>query len=83
MYLSNGRTIHAYDHTFYLDTPMRNGLDMSGRLLHLERAVVKADISGPEVSGSAEGFVLMGFYAENESYFDEPAQRSPSAGRFT
>jgi len=64
-------TLHAYDHTFYLDLPTPRGLDMPGGLLHLERAVVKDDISGSEGSEDTEDFVLMGFYAENASYFDD------------
>jgi hypothetical protein len=64
-------TLHLYDHTFYLNLPMWNALDMPGRLLHLERGVVKHDISGLEVTGSTEGVEIMGFYAENESYFDD------------
>lgn len=64
-------TLHIYDHTFYLNLPMWNGLDMPGQLLHLERGVVKAKISGLEVTDGTEDFELMGFYAENESYFDD------------
>jgi predicted dehydrogenase len=64
-------TLHAYDHTFYLDLPTPRGLDLPGRLRHLERAAVRADIRAPEVSGSTEEFVLLGFYAENESYFED------------
>jgi hypothetical protein len=48
---------------------------MPGQLLHVERGEVKADISGLEVTDGAgnitEGFELMGFYAENERYFDD------------
>lgn len=64
-------TLHAYDHTFFLNLPMWNTPDMPGRLLHLERGAVKADISGLDVIEGTEDFVLMGFYAENESYFDD------------
>jgi hypothetical protein len=64
-------TLHAHDHTFYLNLPMWNALDMPGRLLHLERGMVVADIGGPEVTDGSEGFELMGFYAENASYFDD------------
>lgn len=64
-------TLHAEDHTFYLDLPTSRGLDWPGRLRHVERAVVKADISAPELSGSTAEFVLMGFYAENERYFED------------
>jgi hypothetical protein len=64
-------TLYAYDHTFYLNLPMWNALDMPGQLLHLERGEIKADISGLEVTGTTEGFEIMGFYAENEHYFDD------------
>lgn len=64
-------TLHLSDHTFYLNLPMWNGLDTTGQLVHVERGVVKSGINGLEVTGDAEGFALMGFYAENESYFND------------
>ena len=64
-------TLYAYDHTFYLNLPMWNALDMPGQLLHIKRGEIKADISGLEVTGTTEGFEIMGFYAENASYFND------------
>lgn len=64
-------TLHAYDHTFFLNLPMWNGLDMPGQLLHVERGKIKADVRGTAETDGAEGFELMGFYAENASYFDD------------
>jgi myo-inositol 2-dehydrogenase / D-chiro-inositol 1-dehydrogenase len=64
-------TLYLHDHTFYLNLPMWNALDMPGQLLHLERGIVKENVSGLEVTGTLEGFEIMGFYAENASYFDD------------
>jgi predicted dehydrogenase len=64
-------TVHAHDHTFFLGIPVWNGFDAPGRVQHLHKGTLMEDESGPDVSGSSEGFILNGFYGENESFFDD------------
>lgn len=62
-------TVHARDHTFLAH--MAEGRDGTGSLLHLERDEVRQELSGYDVAGSEEGFVLEGFCGENASFFDD------------
>jgi predicted dehydrogenase len=63
-------TIHAWDHTFYLDLPLSNSLDLPGRLQHIEKDKRQQDVTGEEISDGSEMFELNGFYAENAAFFD-------------
>ncbi len=72
-------SLYAQDHTFYLNLPIWNGFDAPGRLQHLHTGVLVHDETGPQVTGSADDFVLNGFYAENAAFFDDiQAGRRPS-----
>jgi predicted dehydrogenase len=64
-------TIHACNHTFFLNLPIWNAFDAPGRLMHLEKGKVVFDATGPQISGSDEEFILNGFYGENASFFDD------------
>jgi predicted dehydrogenase len=64
-------SIQALDHSFYLSLPIWNGFDAPGRLQHVFRGTLVSDQTGPEVTGSAEDYVLNGFYGESESFLDE------------
>jgi predicted dehydrogenase len=61
--------LHARDHTFFLEIPMWNGYDTPGRLVHLERGMLVEDLRGP-AGEDALPFVLGGFFAEYEAFFD-------------
>ena len=63
-------TLHLHNHTFFIDLPVGRGYDAPGRLVHLEKGRVVLDLAGPEAAGGAEGFLLNGFYAENEAFFE-------------
>ncbi len=63
-------TVHAQDHTFYLDLPLQGSLDFPGRLQHIERNERKLDITGLELAESSEMYEINGFYAENTAFFD-------------
>jgi predicted dehydrogenase len=68
-------TVHAKDHSLFVQIPMWGGPDSPGRLDHFERGRVVADVAGdPD-----EGFVMGGFYGEYEAFLgDLAAGRSPS-----
>jgi hypothetical protein len=62
--------VHAHGDTWYLHLPS-GGIDAGGRLRHVQAGEVVEDVSGPELSGTDERFVLEGFYGENASFFDD------------
>lgn len=64
-------TAYAHDHTFYLHIPVWDAFDSPGRLQHLAKGQLLCDVSGREVSDGPEAFEMMGFYAENASFFDD------------
>jgi myo-inositol 2-dehydrogenase/D-chiro-inositol 1-dehydrogenase len=73
-------TIHAGAHTLFVRIPMWGRLDSPGRLQHLARGEVTADIGGEE-RGGTEPCVLGGFYGEYEAFLgDVAAGRTPSPG---
>ena len=68
-------TVHAGPHTLFLRIPMWDAYDSPGRLQHLERGRVAADVAGE----GTEPFVLGGFYGEYEAFLgDLAAGRTPS-----
>ena len=73
-------TLHAYDQVTFLQLPIWNGFDSPGRLVQVQAGRVVTEITGPEVSGSAEDFVLNGFYAENAAFFDDIRAGNAPAG---
>ena len=62
-------TLYLHDHTFFLNLPMWQQFDAPGRLQHLERGALAADLSGEDICRD-ESFVTLGFYGENASFFD-------------
>jgi len=72
-------TLHAHDHTFFLELPIWHAFDMPGRLQHLEKGEVRFDRRGTELGAGTHDYELMGFYAENASFFaDIRHDRRPS-----
>lgn len=72
-------TIHAGGHTLFVRIPMWGPLDLPGRLHHVERGQVVADLGGDEVGGTSDACVLGGFYGEYEAFLgDLGAGRTPS-----
>ncbi len=63
-------TVHLRDVSYELRLPVWGGFDSPGRLLELRRGELALDLDGPAASGSGEGFVLSGFYAEDAAFFD-------------
>ena len=72
--------VYVAGHTFFLNTPIWKGYDFPGELVHVENGVVMDRISGSELSNSSEDFVLNGFYAEDETFFDAIRQGKRPAG---
>lgn len=64
-------TIHARDHTFFLELPMWSGIDTPGKLQHYEKGELKLELTGLDLYENSQGFRLMGFYAENACFFDD------------
>ena len=74
-------TLHAEGHTLFLHLPVAGSSDIPGRLLHLERGRVAAELAGMPAGKDAEPFVLAGFYAQYEAFLgDLAAGRPPSPG---
>jgi predicted dehydrogenase len=69
-------TLHLQDESFYLRIPMWSAYDSPGRLEHVQKGRLAAEVLGdPE----APSFVLGGFDAETEAFFDAlAAGRAPS-----
>jgi hypothetical protein len=66
-------------HSLFLQIPMWNAFDSPGRLQHIERSVLIADLRGDAVSDGPAAWELGGFYAEYEAFLgDLLAGRTPS-----
>jgi myo-inositol 2-dehydrogenase / D-chiro-inositol 1-dehydrogenase len=63
-------TLHFYDRIFFLHLPIWNAFDSPGSLVEVVQGQVISILSGPQVSGSTEDFILNGFYAEDAAFFD-------------
>jgi myo-inositol 2-dehydrogenase / D-chiro-inositol 1-dehydrogenase len=72
-------TVEARGHTFFLKVPMWGAFDSPGRLQHLERGTLVADLGGDTVTDGQEPFELGGFYDEYGAFIgDLAAGRKPS-----
>lgn len=72
-------TVHAFDHTFYLQVPMWGAVDSPGRLQHFHKGALAVESRGDEGSGGVNPFELGGFYAEYEAFLgDLKAGRTPA-----
>jgi len=60
--------IHCADQAFEL--ACGNGLDAPGWLRRYQENRLAAEISGAQLAGSEESYILNGFYAEDEAFFD-------------
>jgi predicted dehydrogenase len=70
-------TVHALNHLYGLHLPVWDAFDVPGRLFHLEKGNLVEDVTGPQVSGGEENFILNGFSQEDAAFFDDIR-----AGRF-
>jgi myo-inositol 2-dehydrogenase/D-chiro-inositol 1-dehydrogenase len=71
-------TLHAFNRIFFLHLPIWNAFDSPGSLVEVVKGKIISTVSGPEVAGSNEDFVLNGFYAEDAAFFDDICHgRSP------
>jgi predicted dehydrogenase len=64
-------TVYLHDRTFFLNLPMWGGFDAPGRLQYLQRGQLELDVTALDVSDGPEPYIVMGFYAENASFFDD------------
>lgn len=62
--------INAKDHTFFLQTPIWNGFDTPGELVHVHNGELVSKISGLDLNCGTEMFETNGFYDENEVFFE-------------
>lgn len=62
--------VTALDQTFFLQTPIWDGVDAPGELLHMKACELKTRISGLELTDSQEMFETNGFYDENAAFFE-------------
>jgi myo-inositol 2-dehydrogenase / D-chiro-inositol 1-dehydrogenase len=74
-------TVHAEGHTLFTWLPVAGSSDLPGRLKHVERGRVVADLIGPPGGPDAEPFVLAGFLAQDAAFLDALARgATPSPG---
>jgi myo-inositol 2-dehydrogenase / D-chiro-inositol 1-dehydrogenase len=70
-------TVEARGHTFFLKVPMWGAFDSPGRLQHLERGTLVADLTGDTLSDGALPFELGGFYDEYVGFLGDLAAGRP------
>jgi predicted dehydrogenase len=74
-------TIQAEGHTLVLELPVADSADIPGRLTHVQRGRVMAELEGVPPERGGELFVLAGFHAQCEAFLDDVAAgRTPSPG---
>ena len=61
-------TVYCADRAFEL--ACSNGLDAPGWLRRYQENRLDEEISGAQLAGSEESYILNGFYAEDEAFFD-------------
>jgi hypothetical protein len=69
--LSERAEAHAHDHSFFLRGGCGGGPDFPGVLRHFEMGKLVAQVSGAEMAGSGEMFMLEGFYGEHAAFLDD------------
>jgi len=62
--------VNAYDHTFFLNTPIWDGFDTPGKLVHVKDGKLQEEILGSQLGGGEEMFETNGFYSENYTFFN-------------
>lgn len=62
--------IHAGEQSFFLKTPIWDGFDAPGELVHIKAGTVVSSISGLEVCDCQDMFETNGFYDENREFFE-------------
>jgi myo-inositol 2-dehydrogenase/D-chiro-inositol 1-dehydrogenase len=77
-------TVNLLDNTFFLNIPMWAAYDVPGHLTHMFKGQTVMDVTGDEISDGDEMFEFCGFYAENESFFNDlRAGRKPKDDIFS
>ena len=72
-------TVHAEGHTLFAWLPVAGSSDAPGRLRHVERGRVVAEVVGSAAGPDAEAFVLAGFHAQDAAFLDAVARGSAPA----
>ena len=73
--------VHARDESFYLNVPMWAAFDSPGRLQHLVRGTLAAEVSGDALPDGTALFEAGGFHAEYVAFLDSlEAGRPPAPG---
>ncbi len=62
--------VTALDQTFFLRTPIWDGMDAPGEYLRIKGCAAQSRISGLELTDSQEMFETNGFYRENFDFFE-------------
>lgn len=63
-------SVNALDHTFFLHTPIWDGFDAPGKLVHIKSGKLEKYISGLDLKCGEEMFETNGFYDENYIFFE-------------
>jgi len=64
-------TVNCHTHTFFVELPVWNNLDVPGRLTHVHESRLVDVVHGDTLCDSTEMFEVSGFYNENRLYFEE------------
>ena len=73
-------TLHASDHTIFLNLPVWNSYDTPGKLQHFQAGKLVYEMGGLQAAESSDEYVVNGFYGENASFFDDLQQGKRPAG---
>ena len=63
-------TVNTVNHTFFVDLPMWENIDVPGKLLHVIEGNKCTTVDGSSLVDSTEMFEVSGFYDENRLYFE-------------
>ncbi len=62
--------VNALDQSFFLRSPIWDGFDAPGELLHVKEGKTVLRLSGTDVCESQQMYLTNGFYEENRTFFD-------------
>ncbi len=62
--------VNALDHTFFLHTPIWDGFDTPGKLVHIKSGRLESEIFGSNLDCGEKMFETNGFYDENRTFFE-------------
>ncbi len=62
--------VNLKDHTFFMNTPIWDGFDAPGELVHIHNGTPVSRVSGKDLVSGDAMFETNGFYDEDQAFFD-------------